>query len=179
MATKGYNFEVAGEIDKQTWARVIVKAIAFIRNKTQQGFGLDGVKRKKFPKYSQNYAELKSKGFQGRVTLVDKNGNAHTFNMKSRPKELRGQPLNRQINPPNFRLTQRTIFNLKQKVIAKRFAVMGWDSDRGAIVDKQAARGRDIGGVSEKELDQLIEIIATAAEKKVRKKSKDIKVTVG
>jgi len=179
MAVKGYNFEIIGDIDKRTWAKVIVKAIAFIRQKTQRGFGLSGGKRKKFPPYSHNYAELKSKGFKGRVTLVDRNGKSHTFVMKNRPKELRGQSLNRQISPPNFRLTQRTISNLKQKSIKKRSAIMGWDSEAGSIVEEQSLKGRDIGGVSEKELDQLIEIIADAAERKMKKNRKNIRVMVG
>lgn len=124
------------------WNKAGALVITLVTARTQKGIDYDG---KPFPEYSKGYADLKSSGF------TTKDG--------KRYKQYKGVALERQTNPPNFRLTGKTMRSTRILAQTPYGVAVGWQGREANIVSANDTRkkARKVGGLSEKDLDVIIE----------------------
>ena len=109
--------------------------------RTGKGIDYNG---KKFPEYSDEYAELKRGGFQ------TKKGDRY--------KQYKGVALSRQVSPPDFRLTGKTMRSLRILAQTQYGVAVGWQGREANIVSANDTRkkARKVGGLSPDDMKFLI-----------------------
>jgi len=135
------------------WLTIGEKTITRIILDTGKGIGQNG---RKFPSYSKNYAELKAAGKAG-----DK-----------------GVGTDRQISPPNLRLSGEMLGSIHAGSPTKESVKIFFG--QGGKVERNKKHGRDILGISDKNLSLASkDILAIINRKANRWAAKDINLVVG
>lgn len=114
--------------------------------------------------YTKRYRDLKASGFEGK-----------------RPKSLEGQSLDRQVFPPNMKLTGRTLGALERKKWDDDSWTIGWSGEAAKIVSGNADRNRkrDIkSDIPDSEKKKIVDEISEGLDKELRKKLKNVTITV-
>ena len=118
-----------------------------------------------FPKYSKAYAHYKSQRMTGEKG--------------QRLKRYRGKPIaSTNIGNPDFTLTGLTLRGLRIKAVDTKSYTMGWDGEPAEIVQGNAARHRDIMGVPDGEVMQVVNLLGDAIDKELKEKLKDVTIHV-
>lgn len=146
------NLSAAFKINMGIWRKIAKTAIGDIKARTQAGIDREG---KRFPPYSESYADLKSEGFQ-----VRKPGKRF---QAGQPTSSRSRPiggLDRQVTPPNFRLRGLTMRDLSPIAITKDAAVIGWRNEFAQIVATQEEKKKyKVGGVDPKSEKRILDML--------------------
>ena len=139
------------------WAKIATFGRTTILKRTKRGIDRNG---KRFPRYKARYATQKAKGFKDvQVSYQTRSGNVVEFRTKKRPKHLKGISLNKQINPPNFKLRGWTLRDLSTLAKNKFGCVIGWRGEFAQIVAGNEERGKyKVGGITDKEHKEIIKI---------------------
>lgn len=140
MADDTFKFE------QQFWKKLAVDAIDHIKVRTQNGIDREG---KPFPPYAESYAELKQFGFRPVIGGKRAGRVAH-----------RGLSLERQVNPPNFRLRGFTMRDLHVFAVTADHAIIGWRGEFAQIVSAHEEKKKyKVGGIDPKYETQILEKI--------------------
>ena len=109
--------------------KVSLDHLTFFLKRVKRGIDAEGMK---FPKYSEEYADYKSRGFER------KDG-------KGRLKAYKQKPItSRQVGTPDFTVTGLTLKNANPSKPTKRGWHLKFTGQAGDIVEGNKAKGRDI-----------------------------------
>jgi len=161
---------------KSIWEKIGGKTATRIIKDAGKGIGADG---KSFPKYSAKYAAAKMKGFKDtQVSFTTRSGKHVNFIAHNPPESLRGIPLNKQINPPNLKLTGVMLNSIKSRKATKTGVEIEFRD--GLKVQGNAKNKRDIYGVSPKNEDLIMKDLGVYLGKQIDKYAKiPINIKVG
>ena len=146
------------KLSNDFWNNMGVVAMTLIRKRTQKGIDRNG---NAFPAYKASYATKKAKEFKNvQVSFRDRSGRGVNFTAKERPKKLRGISLERQISPPQFELTRRTMRDLNIIAVSTTGVSIGWRKNAAFIIRAHEERGKyKVGGMHPKGLDKLTKLL--------------------
>ena len=160
---KSMGLEKVKYFDPKELKRVASEHVRYMKDRvTVKGQDGDG---RRFKKYTKSYADLKSSDFK------DANG--------KRLSGYKGGSLNNQISPPNFLLRGLTMLHLKFRKAGKDFYEIGWTGEAAAIVEGNAAKGRDIASnIPDHEFQFILRRLGISVDKEW-KKLKNVTIVVG
>lgn len=164
MAVKSMNIEKIKIMPVKCMRKVqgFHHRVAFKRI-VEKGEDKDG---RQFKPYTRKYRELKAREFKRK-----RDG--------KRPERFKGLPLSKQTDPPNFRLTGKTMTNFKPQQADKTKYGLGWTGEAAKIVHGNKDQGRDILGVPKDEIKWVTKKLMQCLDKDMQKTMKDINITIG
>ncbi len=159
--------------DVQGWLILGGKLVTRILQDTDKGISQDP-SGKKFPRYKASYAVKKAKEFKNyQVSYKTRSGKAVNFIAKKRPKRLRGLSLNKQVNPPNLRLTGVMLNSLKAQKPTSSSVELNYRD--GLKFEGNAKRKRNVYGLNDNNFEFVKEFFRDELDDRIIKFSrKDI-----
>ena len=150
MAThRNMNLQALAKLTPKFWSMVGTSSIKTIRHRTSKGIGVRGGVLYRFQPYSPEYAKAKAAGMTRTTSRAGNKGTKY--------KNLKGRSVSRQVSPPNFELTQRTMTDLNERRTDASSVTIGWQGEYAAIVENNESRGKYVvGGLADKELEAVM-----------------------
>lgn len=167
MANK-MNLDRAFQLNRQFWRSIAAFGITIIKTRTARGIGItENGDSYRFPEYTEAYADLKSRGFRSLTG--------------ERYAPYGGVSLNRQVHPPNLRLTGDMLGDLKLRAADTSKAIIGWRQETANKVaaNERMRRSRRIAGFTKKEIDQMIGLLDKEMINQWNKRTRNVTVRVG